>query len=126
MIGVDVNENMLDVARSVTQPAEIDWYVSDAGALPLPDASVDVVCCQQGMQYLPDRALAVREMGRTLAPGGRVALAVWRDIAHSPALAGPVGELPAERVDTLLDHLRRDLLPSSTTRVWPFRYRPGW
>jgi SAM-dependent methyltransferase len=81
--GLDLNEGMLEVAAG-TQPA-IDWRRGDVAALPLPDAAFDVALCQQGLQFFPDRAAALGELRRVLAPGGRVAIAVWRSIEHNPA-----------------------------------------
>lgn len=49
-----------------------------ATALEVPDGSVDVVLCQQGLPFIPDRLAAAREMRRVLRPGGRTAVAVWR------------------------------------------------
>ncbi len=48
-----------------------------ATALELPDSSVDAVFCQQGLQFIPDRPAAAREMFRVLRPGGKVDVAVW-------------------------------------------------
>ena len=42
------------------------------------------VLCQQGLQFFPDRAAAAREMRRVLAPGGRLALSVWRGVTFQP------------------------------------------
>ena len=84
--GVDVNEAMLAVARDAgwgLRPP-IDWRRGDAAALPVDDESVDVVTCQQALQFLPDREGALREMRRVLVPGGRLALAVLRSIRHNP------------------------------------------
>jgi ubiquinone/menaquinone biosynthesis C-methylase UbiE len=87
--GADVNEGMLEVAAAVAAdlPTAIQWHRADAAALPLPGGAFDVVCCQQGLQYCTDQPLAVREAWRVLAPGGRVALAVWRPIDHNPVFA---------------------------------------
>lgn len=49
----------------------------DAQQLALPDARFDVVLCSLGLMYLPDPGQALREMGRVLRPGGRLALSVW-------------------------------------------------
>ena len=43
-----------------------------------------MVLCQQGLQYFPDRAAAMREMARVLAPGGRVSLNVWGALERQP------------------------------------------
>ena len=83
---MDVNEAMLAVARDAgwgLRPP-IDWRRGDAVALPVDDESVDVVTCQQALQFLPDREAALREMRRVLVPGGRVAVAVLRSIRHNP------------------------------------------
>jgi len=79
LTGVDLNAGMISVARSVAAPqgATIEWLEGSALALPLRAASVDVVLCQQGLQFFSDKALALREMRRVLAPAGRIALSVW-------------------------------------------------
>jgi ubiquinone/menaquinone biosynthesis C-methylase UbiE len=75
--GLDVNGGMLAVARSVA-PADvsIDWYETSAEAIPLPDDSFDVVLCQMGLQFMPDKLAALKEMRRILAPAGRLVLSV--------------------------------------------------
>jgi SAM-dependent methyltransferase len=79
--GIDVNEGMLAVAR---QNNNIDWHLGSATELPFNDASFDVVLCQQGLQYFPDRIAAVKEMARVLTPGGRISLNVWGPIERQP------------------------------------------
>jgi ubiquinone/menaquinone biosynthesis C-methylase UbiE len=86
VVGVDVNEGMLGMARTVPPPlgTAMTWQQGDAAALPLPTAAFDVVLCQQGLQYFPQRAAALLEMARVLVPGGRLALSVWRPIERQP------------------------------------------
>lgn len=73
--GLDVNPGMLGVARAVAPPgASIDWYETSAEAMPLPDDSFDVVLCQMGLQFIPDKHAALREIRRVLVPGGRVVI----------------------------------------------------
>jgi ubiquinone/menaquinone biosynthesis C-methylase UbiE len=85
VVGVDVNEAMIEVARTVPAAGTITWHVADAAALPLPDAAFDIVYCQQGLQFATDRPDALREMQRVLGPGGRAGFAIWRALEHSPA-----------------------------------------
>jgi SAM-dependent methyltransferase len=85
VIGVDINRQMLEVARA--REPSIEWIEADAADLPLPDDSVDCVLCQQGLQFFADPDQALREMARVLAPGGRLALSVWRSIEGSPVYA---------------------------------------
>ena len=76
--GVDVNAGMLAVARAAAvsvRPA-IQWYETTAEAMPLPDSAFDVVFCQLGLQFVPDKIAALREMRRVLAPGGRAYVSV--------------------------------------------------
>ena len=75
--GLDLNSGMLAVARSLPPPAgpPITWIQGSAMAMNFPSAAFDVVFCQQGLQFFPDRPAALREMRRVLS---RVLLSVWR------------------------------------------------
>jgi ubiquinone/menaquinone biosynthesis C-methylase UbiE len=89
--GVDINEGMLTVARRNPQ---IEWHQGSATELPFADGSFDVVLCQQGLQYFPDRDKAMKEMARVLAPCGRIALNVWGALERQPffvALVDAIG-----------------------------------
>ena len=81
---LDPNPRMLAVARSIDPPAgpPIDWRQGCADALPFPDASFDLVLCQHGLQFFPDRPAAMREMRRVLASRGRIGAVVWRSREH--------------------------------------------
>jgi ubiquinone/menaquinone biosynthesis C-methylase UbiE len=84
VLGVDINPGMIAVARKIARAAGPEWQEGNATALPLPDGSFDLVTCQQGLQFFPDRVMALREMHRLLTPTGRIALANSRSIQHSP------------------------------------------
>lgn len=89
VVGLDLSESMLKVARKVSaeiRPA-VEWRQGDAGSIPFPDAAFDAVFCQQGLQFLPDRPGALRQMHRVLAPNGRLTLSVLRPIEHNPGWA---------------------------------------
>lgn len=81
--GLDINPAMLAVARA--QSSAIDWVAGSALAMPFDEASFDVVLCQLGLQFFPDRAAALSEMHRVLADGGRLGLSVYGPIEHNPA-----------------------------------------
>jgi ubiquinone/menaquinone biosynthesis C-methylase UbiE len=57
--------------------AAVDTLESSADHLNLDDGSIDVGYCQQGLQFMPDRARVMRELHRVLRPGGRAGIAVW-------------------------------------------------
>lgn len=69
---LDVNAGMLSVARSLPSALPIKWYETTAESAPLADDSFDVVFCQLGLQFVADKAAALREMRRVLKPGGRL------------------------------------------------------
>jgi SAM-dependent methyltransferase len=81
VVGLDLNAGMLAVAER-TEP-RIEWRQGDAASLPFEDASFDVVVSQFALMYFPDRVASLREMWRTLAPGGRLAVAAWAPMARA-------------------------------------------
>jgi len=85
IVGVDVAPAMLAVARAADQT--IDWRQGDATSLPVSAAEqFTVVTCHQGLQFMPDKPAAVREMRKVLAPGGRVAIATWSSLDDIPGM----------------------------------------
>ena len=83
VIGVDPSAPMLAVARQAAP--DIDWREGNAAALPIgDDEQVDVVFCQQGLQFVADKAAAAREMRRVLRGRGRVAVATWLPLDDVP------------------------------------------
>ncbi len=89
VVGLDLSAPMLAAARSAAaaEGVTVEWREGSALQLPLADRAFDVVFCQQGLQFFPDRPVALREMYRVLAPGGRLVLSVWREIERSPGFA---------------------------------------
>src|SRR5215813_7362488 len=82
VVGLDFNSHMLALAWA-RGPA-VEWCEGNAMALPFATKAFDVVVCQQGLQFFPDRGKALREAHRVLVPGGRFATAVWCAIESSP------------------------------------------
>ena len=78
VVGLDLNEGMLAVAARA-EP-KIEWRQGDAASLPFKDASFDVVVSQFALMYFLDRMGSLSQMWRTLAPAGRIAVAVWAPI----------------------------------------------
>ena len=83
VVGVDVSAPMLAVARGID--ATIEWREGNATALPVPaDEQFSIVTCHQGLQFVLDKAGAVREMRRVLRTGGRAGIATWLPIEDIP------------------------------------------
>ena len=55
----------------------------------------DLVLCQQGLQFFPDRPTALAEAQRVLRPGGRFGLVIWRAIEFCPGHGAIFAELGA-------------------------------
>ncbi len=73
LIGVDPAAGMVEVARQLAP--DITFHVGSAEALPLPDASVEVVLSTLSFHHWGDQAAGIREVTRVLRPGGRFFLA---------------------------------------------------
>jgi ubiquinone/menaquinone biosynthesis C-methylase UbiE len=87
MVGIDLNASMIQAARAASgrdAATTIEWGTGDAAALPFENGIFDVVLCQQGVQFFPDRVQALREMRRVLRRGGRLAFTVWSAIGDTP------------------------------------------
>jgi ubiquinone/menaquinone biosynthesis C-methylase UbiE len=79
----DLNEPMLAQAQSALPGTRVKWRQADALALPFDAASFDVVACQFGAMFFPDRVKGYAEARRVLKPGGRLVFNVWDRIETS-------------------------------------------
>jgi SAM-dependent methyltransferase len=75
--GVDPSASYVSYAQERAPTARVRFVVGDAQALQMPDASVDRVLSLFVMNFIPDRAKALREMIRVTRPDGVIAAAVW-------------------------------------------------
>ena len=80
----DLNQPMLDYAATrQEQDDRLTWRQADAQALPFEDAAFDLVCCQFGVMFFPDRPSAYREARRVLKPGGTFLFNAWDRIEEN-------------------------------------------
>lgn len=77
----DLSQPMIDHAATLGTAREVTWRQANALDLPSPDASFDVVVCQFGFMFLPDRSRGYAEARRVLRPGGTLLVAVWGSLA---------------------------------------------
>ncbi len=147
VIGCDLSPAMLEIAEAkppLDGSGPISYREAPADRLPVDEAAFDVVTCQQGLQFMPDRPAALAEMRRALRPGGRLGVAVWTEISGSPphrALAdaleattgaelaerfrsGPWGFGDGERLGALLSDAGFDEVRVST-HVLPVTFEGG-
>jgi ubiquinone/menaquinone biosynthesis C-methylase UbiE len=80
----DLNQPMLDYAASQQGfDSRLEWRQADALALPFENAAFDLVCCQFGAMFFPNRISGYREAKRVLKPGGHFLFNVWDRIEEN-------------------------------------------
>lgn len=94
-VGLDPSELMVEIAaernRTLIEAGRIDVVRSGVESLPFPDGMFDKVLCVHVLYFWKDVELSLREIGRVLKPGGRLAL-LFRTNADLKAIAS----FPAE------------------------------
>ena len=86
VVATDLNQPMLDRAAAIGTAARalpVEWHQADAMQLPFPDASFDVVVCQFGVMFFPDKARAYAQARRVLRPGGAFLFNAWDRIENN-------------------------------------------
>jgi len=100
IVATDLSQSMLDEAAAAGTARAVEWAQADAQHLPFPDGAFDVIVCQFGVMFFPDRVKAFAEARRVLRPGGAFVFSVWDRIEAN--------EFP----ETILEAVR-SLLPES-------------
>jgi len=96
IVATDLNAPMLEQAARRMGATNVRFQPADAQSLPFADASFDLVVCQFGVMFYPDKVRANSEARRVLRDGGRYMLVVWDRIEHNLATmtaARAVGEV---------------------------------
>ena len=91
LVATDLNEAMLAVSREKINDSRVEWRVADAQDLPFKDAEFDLVVCQFGVMFFPDKRKAMKEAFRVLESGGTFLFNTWdrieenalADVSHS-------------------------------------------
>ena len=77
IVATDLNQAMLTHAAAQGTARPVTWQQADAMQLPFPDQSFDLVVCEFGVMFFPDKAQAFAEARRVLQPGGHFIFSVW-------------------------------------------------
>lgn len=112
IVATDLNPPMLEqAARRVSDP-HVSFQPVDALALPFADASFDLIVCQFGVMFFPDKVRGNAEARRVLRDGGCYLMVIWDQVERNPATM-VAGKAVAE------------LIPGEAGRFYeriPFRY----
>ena len=76
----DISDKMVETGTAITKErnlSNISFQRKDAEELDVEDNSYDIALCALGLMYFPDPLKAIKEMYRSLKPGGYVVVAVW-------------------------------------------------
>jgi SAM-dependent methyltransferase len=84
IVATDLNQPMLDVASGRVRSDRVRFVAADALDLPFEDGSFDLVACQFGAMFFPDRVRGHAEARRVLGDGGHYLLAIWDRIERNP------------------------------------------
>lgn len=85
VIGLDINEGMLEVAKSQPSPSiEVEWHHASALEMPFSDDTFEAVLCKNGVMFFPDLDAGLAEMVRVAAPNARIVISCWGPIETSP------------------------------------------
>ena len=121
--GVDCNEGMLELGRRLA-PA-VDWRLARAEALPFESGQCAAVGSQFGLMFLEDRTKALAEMWRVLAPGGKLAIAVWGALADTPGYHAMVELLRSLFGEEIAAELRAPFCLGDTSMLQDLCERAG-
>lgn len=86
LTATDLNSDMIEVAKNIVTDKNIKWMAADALALPFPGESFDLVVCQFGIMFFPDRQKGLMEAYRVLKPGGKLIFNTWDKVENNPAI----------------------------------------
>lgn len=93
IVATDLNAPMLDRAAAVGTARPVRWLAADAMRLPFDDAGFDVVVCQFGVMFFPDKPAAFAEARRVLRRGGTLLFSVWDRVEENDFAAIVAGAL---------------------------------
>src|SRR5687768_2571853 len=112
IVATDLNAPMLEQAAKRISSRQVRFQPADALDLPFDEGSFDLVVCQFGVMFYPDKVRGHAEARRVLRGGGHYLLVIWDQIERNHATMA-AGRAVA------------DLIPEGAGRFYervPFRY----
>ena len=130
IVATDLNPDMLEVAGQRIQSDKVTFEPADAQDLRFADATFDLVVCQFGVMFFPDKVRGHSEARRVLRDGGRYLTVIWDSIERNPGsqyLSDAVAGLFPDNPPKFLDrtpfgysdpaHIEHDLLAAGFTDI---------
>ncbi|MDO3628413.1 class I SAM-dependent methyltransferase [Mucilaginibacter sp. BT774] len=93
LFATDISADMLQIAKRELNNNGIIFQVEDAQKLSFADDSFDVVICQFGVMFLPDKKKGFEEILRVLKPGGKFIFFTWDDTMKVPVFKALIDDL---------------------------------
>jgi ubiquinone/menaquinone biosynthesis C-methylase UbiE len=85
IVATDLNEAMFAHTRTrLPGRGDATYRHADGTSLPFESRSFDVVVCQFGLMFFPDKPAGAREAFRVLKPGGVYLFSVWDALDQNP------------------------------------------
>ena len=126
VVGLDIDAGCIEIARrtNVELPALSEWHCASALEMPFAAGSFDLVLCQQGLQFFPDRLKGFAEIRRVLKPSGRLAASMWLALEENKGHEAVVRALERQKVDTA--SARRAFSLANTREIRDLAARAGF
>ena len=83
LVATDLQADMIKVAAESMPNETVNWQTADAQQLIFPDENFDLVVCQFGLMFMPDKMKAVSEAFRVLKKGGKILFNTWDKIENN-------------------------------------------
>lgn len=96
VVATDHSPGMLEIGRqriAAENLKNVEFHVGDAESLDFPEGSFDAALCRFGLMFIPDLAVALQRVYRSLLPGGKFVATVWADPARVPLASVVFGVL---------------------------------
>ena len=95
IVATDLNPAMLDVAATKVPSGSVRFQPADALSLPFADSEFDLVICQFGVMFYPDKVAGNAEARRVLRDGGTYLAIIWDRLDRNP-VSHAMAEMLAE------------------------------
>ncbi len=80
LTATDISPDMIEIAKEKLKGKNIEWNIVDMQNIPFQNSSFDLVLCQFGIMFVPDKVAAYKEIFRVLKSGGKFIFNCWNNL----------------------------------------------